>query len=275
MKKLNRMKIIGIKGRKFSGKSTTAKYLISKYGYQEYAFGDPMKEAMVHIFDFSREQLWGTQEQKETVDPRWGLSPRRAMEIVGTDLFQFDIQNHLKEGEFPFGRKIWVQRFKLWYEKQIKLTPDMKLLLSDIRFRHESDAVKELGGEIWEIRRPDNPYQGNHLSETEQDSIVADSVILNSSNLINLETMVDIELSRRHRDLSSPIFITKITDWVDKASNMFSSFFGEDLCPNKSEPLKEGDIKSNVKTSIQGTQAPAPPIPPAIRYLNLNDKTSK
>lgn len=184
--------ILGIKGRKNSGKSTVAKYLIKEYGFNEYAFADPLKEALVHIFDFSREQLWGSQEQKETVDPRWGISPRRAMEVVGTDLLQFDIHNHLKDGELPIDRRIWVLRFKIWYEKQIKLTPDMKLLLSDVRFNHEANIIRELGGEIWDVQRPNNPYKGEHLSETEQESIIADRTLLNSSSIVNLETKLDL-----------------------------------------------------------------------------------
>lgn len=77
--------VVGLLGRAGSGKSTAAKYLEQRYGAKRYAFAAPVKELAKRLWDFSDEQLYGMQEQKEAVDPRWGISPRTAMIRLGDE----------------------------------------------------------------------------------------------------------------------------------------------------------------------------------------------
>ena len=48
--------IIGIVGKKGSGKDTAGEYLIEKYGYVRFAFADKVKEVASALFNFSDEQ---------------------------------------------------------------------------------------------------------------------------------------------------------------------------------------------------------------------------
>lgn len=110
------MKIISLISPKRHGKNTVASYLVKNHGFIEYGFADAGKRGLQEMFGFSDAQLWGSEEEKEKIDPRWGISARRMMQIVLTELFQFDIQKHLKPEEHQFkslGRKIWVHKFKL------------------------------------------------------------------------------------------------------------------------------------------------------------------
>ena len=43
-------RILGITGKKGSGKDTTAEYLIERYGYIRFAFGDKVKEVLLKNF---------------------------------------------------------------------------------------------------------------------------------------------------------------------------------------------------------------------------------
>ena len=61
------MKILGICGKKRSGKDTAGEYLIQKYGYVRYAFGDPVKDVCRVMFKFTEEQLYG--DKKEVLLP--------------------------------------------------------------------------------------------------------------------------------------------------------------------------------------------------------------
>lgn len=182
------VKIIGVLGLKRSGKDTTADYLIKHHGFQRYAFADPIKRAAMEMFGFTEAQMWGSQEDKETIDERWVISPRRMLQLMGTELFQFDIHKYLNEGEFNWGRAVWVRKFELWVEEQRNKQSDKDLLivLSDVRFHHESSKIKELGGQIWKIERPSLNNIDVHSSETEMQSIVTDKTIINDGTLDDL-----------------------------------------------------------------------------------------
>src|SRR5579863_3132559 len=51
--------IIGITGRKRSGKDTVGNYLVEHYGFVKVSFADTLKEACKIIFGFSDEQVYG------------------------------------------------------------------------------------------------------------------------------------------------------------------------------------------------------------------------
>lgn len=61
-----RYRIIGITGKKFSGKDTLGSYFVNKYGYTQLAYADTLKNAVKCIFDFDDEQLYGS--KKEEID---------------------------------------------------------------------------------------------------------------------------------------------------------------------------------------------------------------
>jgi hypothetical protein len=77
------MSIVGIAGRKRSGKDTAARYWVER-GYVRLAFADPLKWLVMHTWDLTFDQLYG--DCRETVDERWGLSPRVILQRVGTQV---------------------------------------------------------------------------------------------------------------------------------------------------------------------------------------------
>lgn len=183
--------IIGIIGVKRSGKDTIADYLIKYHGYTRYSFADPLKKAAMEIFGFSYRQMWGDDADKETQDPRWNISPRRALQLLGTELLQIDIQNHLNDGEFPFGRSIWVHKFKLWYLDEIKINKNLKVVISDVRFLHEEVVLNELGGTLCRVIRPELKSVDTHISEIEQQMIKEHKTIVNDGSLLDLYKKVE------------------------------------------------------------------------------------
>ena len=62
--------IIGISGKKRSGKDTISDYLIQEYKFIKYGFADPIKDIAKIIFGFTEEQLYGN--EKDIIDLRWG-----------------------------------------------------------------------------------------------------------------------------------------------------------------------------------------------------------
>ena len=62
--------IIGLMGKKFSGKDTCAKHMTSKYNFKRIAFADSLKECCQARYGFSDKQL---EEDKDEIDSRWDL----------------------------------------------------------------------------------------------------------------------------------------------------------------------------------------------------------
>jgi hypothetical protein len=157
-------KVLGFSGLKRSGKDTAAEILreeCRRYSVHRIAFADSLREALRAVFGFSDEQMFGS--QKEEVDPFWGLSYRQAAQRVGTDLFrdQLDPQVWIKS---------WQKRVLAADDKNCQMREAMYavkpllVLVTDVRFPNEADAIRELGGEVWRIRREGLPFDG-HASE--------------------------------------------------------------------------------------------------------------
>lgn len=141
-------KIIGLTGIIGSGKDTFSSMLIEEYGYKQVSFAEPLKDALSAIFGWPRELLEGKTEEsrlfRETKDLFWSeklgfeLTPRIALQNVGTDLFRKHFHND-----------IWV----LSITKRIQdLYNNENIIFSDCRFVNEINAVKMNGGLIIEVQ---------------------------------------------------------------------------------------------------------------------------
>jgi hypothetical protein len=209
--------LIGIVAPKHSGKDTAGDYLCKSYHFKKYNFADPLKDGLADIFGFTHEQLYG--KNKEELDPFWGVSPREVLQKMGTEIFQYEVPKNIPELD-KFGRLFWVKRFEKWYmdelfsfgKKQLvwtnsileammkglphtfldNLRPHLRIVISDIRFQHEADKVKELGGILIKINRDtkENEYS-QHTSEIECNEIICDYNINNNSDMYNLYKQID------------------------------------------------------------------------------------
>ncbi len=128
---------------------------------QIYNFADILKGLCMDIFDFSYDQCYGTDENKNEVAegcfwPSDGLSgnfdqqmtAREVMQYIGTDIFR-----NIK-------KDVWVKSTINKIKKQ-----DAKLsIITDCRFPNEVDIIKQNGGAV--IRLTRSPFDSEHLSET-------------------------------------------------------------------------------------------------------------
>ena len=187
--------IIGLYGKKGSGKDTFADFLCEKYNFVKYGFGDPIKEIAKIIFDFDDEQLYG--DKKEDIDPYWNISPRDFFQKFGTDYGQFILPTHFSDifKSEDNTRTIWVKVFEKWYKRELKKNPNTKVVINDIRFEHEYNIIKNLNGYIIKIKRKQNS-KDKHISENELNNYKNDKfnyVIENNSSKANLyDTITNI-----------------------------------------------------------------------------------
>lgn len=178
-------KIVGIVGKKYSGKDTTADIIIKKYGYTKIRFGDAVKDVCKCIFNFTDEQLYGN--LKEQKDEHWNVSPRHVLQFVGTDLFRNQIQNIIPE----IKDNIWIEVVKKKIIDAQKINPNAKFVICDVRFENESNFIKELNGVLIKIHRPELNYEtDNHQSETQIDNIVCDYNVTNDMDICKLKNKI-------------------------------------------------------------------------------------
>lgn len=163
--------IIGLGGKKRSGKSTAADFLVQNGNFIELSFAKPLKEACKILFDLKDEQVYG--EKKDFLDTKLGVTPRKILQVFGTEICQFAIHKHLPN------LRIKKRNLFCWLMKQ-KILSNMEydIVISDVRFPHEADLIHELGGNVVKLIRIDNPYDGkdDHASENSLDNIEFDKV---------------------------------------------------------------------------------------------------
>lgn len=176
------MMLIGIAGNKGHGKDTVGRMLAQKYDFSPIAFADPIKEAVKVALDMSDTQVYGTQEQKEAVDPRYGFSPRHAMQTLGTEWGR----DLLREDIWP--TVLWAKI------ESAKARGFDRFCITDVRFPNEADQIRERGGIIIKVVRPgvETDAHSTHASETLVDSLKVDYVIDNSGTLDDLSEAVDV-----------------------------------------------------------------------------------
>lgn len=172
--------LIGITGHKFSGKSTVARLLHNATGYQVVSFADKLKDITCILSGCTREDLEDYNFKESVLVP-----------------------NHLKpycgNAEFPTYRA-FLQHFgsevmrgvndNIWIDCTLS-NCDENCIVSDCRFPNEAKAVKERGGIVIKVVRPDAKSEDTHQSETLIDDIDADYTLWNDTSLENLVANVD------------------------------------------------------------------------------------
>jgi len=156
--------LIGLSGKKQSGKSTIASFLRQDKGFFEVSWAEPLKTHIgKDLFGFTEEQVNGTEAEKEAVDPRWGKSPRWVLQHFGTEVFRsFDPDFWVKVGT----REI-ADRLDQGYD----------VVVADCRFPNEMEAVRRLGGIAVRVVRMGQVSKDTHVSETALDTYEFDRII--------------------------------------------------------------------------------------------------
>ena len=174
-------KIIGLTGRAGAGKDTVADLLVAARGGRKIAYAGPLKEACAALFCLTPHQLHDP-TGKETMDPRWGRTPRQIMQYVGTDLLrtQFDVEIFRKTARFRIEAAV--------------AAGEPLVVVTDCRFENEADLVREHGGVVWHVQREaTGTTETSHVSERHLLVGTSDVVVENNGTLESLRRLVMCE----------------------------------------------------------------------------------
>jgi len=154
---LSSLNLIGVHGHAGVGKDTAVEYLNEKYEavYGE-SFAAPLKRAAAEAFGIPLSHF-NARELKEAPNEYWGVSPRKIVQFVGTELFRHHAHTLLGDGYDTF----WIHRIIG------RLTGNLPppegegyyevgdtICISDVRFQNEADWIYSNGGWILHIVRP-------------------------------------------------------------------------------------------------------------------------
>lgn len=143
--------ILALAGPKFIGKSTIAAAIEKES--RSIGCDAKIMSLATHLKAMSSVLIKpGGMSTEHKEDPTYGIcgkSPRFIMQSVGA------------WGRETFGENIWVDMLR----DKIKLHPNSRIIIDDLRYDNEAKMIRDLGGEVWEVVRKDFSYSGEHSSE--------------------------------------------------------------------------------------------------------------
>lgn len=179
-------KIIGLTGYQGRiagvGKDTAAEYLLQfhRSQFRSIAFADPIRAAMKAIFGW--DDSYFAHPKKNEVDERFGISPRKAMQTLGTEW-----------GRNFVNTDLWLILAGQQIEPMVGAGFDV--LITDCRFENEAQWIRKQGGTVWHIDRKDISSgagtEVSHKSEVGVKFVKGDVKINNNETLGHLYDILD------------------------------------------------------------------------------------
>jgi len=177
--------IIALTGHKRAGKDTVGIHLASEYDFQPVRFAGKIKEICRILFGWGPARL--ETDMKEEVDPKWGISPREAMQYLGDVMKSEYIGAAYPEFDRINGNAFWARSL----EQQIEsMTGD--IVVTDMRFPDEYDMLQKHGAIFIRIIRPCHYSGDDHWSESFIDGFRVDYNLINDGTIGDLYDNVDI-----------------------------------------------------------------------------------
>ncbi len=170
-----------------SGKDTVGKYLCDNYDYKRLAFADKLKDTVSKIYNIKRENLDNQEFKNDFKIKPLGETEKTIREIL--------IDYSFKEKEKNI--HIFVDKIILEFKK----SNDTNFVITDFRFKHEYDRIKEKIQDyniitIY-INRIDNEKYNKYIndkSENDLKSFDFDYILDNDSSLLQLYKQIEIVL---------------------------------------------------------------------------------
>lgn len=182
--------LIGLSGYARSGKDAVARQLVESHGFCRLALGDVLKDFLLALDPLIPHAAPGgvtLYRLSSLIEHRgWELAKVRYPEV--RELLQ---RCGTEAGQGVLGQNVWVDVLM----RQVSEC-DGDVVVSDVRFPHEADAIRDAGGLVVRVERPDvlpptDEYGEVHVSETALLGYEFDGVIVNGGSLADLRDAVD------------------------------------------------------------------------------------
>lgn len=173
--------IIGLSGYAQSGKDSVAGVLVERHGYRRIAFADKLRDValavdpIVEAGNFGPWRLSGYVHHFGWDDAKVNYPEvRRILQALGTA-----VRDHVDP---------WA-----WVKAALNdVDTDEDVVISDVRFRNEAEAITARGGLMVRVRRPGVGPVNGHASEHDLDEWTFDYSLNNTGTLDELADVVDV-----------------------------------------------------------------------------------
>ncbi len=182
--------LLGLSGKKESGKNTAAKFIAKKYSknieVEEVSFAKKLKESAAACFGIPRNEALEWCDQLKQTDnsvlasfpgdfPNALVSGREFLQNYGTEAHR-DI----------FGADFWINA-----ALPVDFAHNRKIVcVTDVRFENEAERIKDCGGYVIQILREDQSSQDSHASEQPLNMNLIDLIIQNNGTLDDFKSNV-------------------------------------------------------------------------------------
>lgn len=177
--------LVGLIGKKRVGKDTFAAVLVEEFGFARVAFADPLKEMAltidpeVAIDSDTWEHLGVLVAQFGWEGAKEEPGVRRFLQRLGDGVRQFDPEFWVTAGM----RQMWNLR------GHPATAVGQPVVITDVRYPNEADAIREAGGILVRIERPGVDDGDTHASETALDDYLVDAIVENDGDLADLREL--------------------------------------------------------------------------------------
>jgi hypothetical protein len=178
--------IIGLMGHAQTGKDSTADILVDHYGFERVAFADALRDCLYALNPIVRGDGIcydaGIRLRTYVDHGGWDISKqqpevRRLLQVMGTEV-----------GREIIDPNVWA---KITLRKIGELLRHSDVVVTDVRFPNEADAVEKSLGALVRLHRPGVEAVNAHVSETALDGRACRWEIFNNHDLAHLHTLVD------------------------------------------------------------------------------------
>ena len=186
-------KLIGVCGKKGSGKDTSIKKLVEQYDYKVIKFAGHLKDMMrallkaQNVSEYMIERMIEGDLKEVPSGYLAGRTPRYAMQTLGTEW-----------GRDLIDKSFWTTCFV----NQIDEKSNTRYVCTDMRFPNEVEVVKALGGYTYRVERENTSSAfAEHPSETLIGTLEVDEVIFNTRSIDDLQSLALLLTNRVGHDV--------------------------------------------------------------------------
>lgn len=178
-------RLVGLVGPKRAGKDTVAATLVDECGWRRVAFADRLR----WVAEQANPTLMHTEGSRQFPAPlTYLLATHGGWEALkGTvwDAPARDFLQRLGVAMRSVDPAVWLRAALL--DSDAWRADGRDVVVADVRFQNEADAIVARGGTLVRVRRPGLPSDDVHVSEREQQSIRCHRVVTNDAGLAELD----------------------------------------------------------------------------------------
>lgn len=177
MHKTSSRQWVALAGKAGSGKNALAQHLVERYGFTEIAFADAIRDAAIALnplvpidMGHNGELIKSTMRLGTLVDSvGWETAKRENVEV----------RELLQRLGTEVGRQIIEPDIWVTIAINRAIAAGGRVVFTDCRFPNEVESVRNNGGLLVRIHRPDVDAISDHVSETAIEDIPADLTVMN------------------------------------------------------------------------------------------------